>query len=51
MNNDFAAQVYSTLVYDTTALANSPGVFSYFNGSWGVLSLLTMSGNFWDMTR
>lgn len=51
MHNDFAAQVYATLVYDTTALINSPGVFSYFNGSWGMLSLLTMSGNFWDMTR
>ena len=27
------------------------GVFSYFNASWGMLSLLEMSGNFWDMTQ
>jgi endo-1,4-beta-D-glucanase Y len=27
------------------------GTFSYFNASWGVLSLLAMSGNFWDMTQ
>jgi endo-1,4-beta-D-glucanase Y len=26
------------------------GTFSYFNASWGVLSLMAMSGNFWDMT-
>src|SRR5579871_100792 len=27
------------------------GAFSYFNASWGVLSLMAMSGNFWDMTQ
>ena len=27
------------------------GTFSYFNASWGVLSLMAMSGNFWDMTQ
>lgn len=49
-HDSFVADVYATLVYDTTtSLINSPGVFSYFNGSWGVLSLMTMSGNFWNM--
>ncbi len=48
----FASDIYATLVYDTTtAIINSNGVFTYFNGSWGTLSLLTMSGNFWDMTQ
>ena len=40
-----------------TALAGSAagpyvtqrGIFTYFHGSWGVLSLLTLSGNFWNM--
>jgi hypothetical protein len=51
-HNDFASQVYATLVYDTnTAVINANGIFTYFHGSWGVLSLLTMSGNFWDMTQ
>ena len=51
-HNDFASQVYATLVYDTnTAIINANGIFTYFNGSWGMLSLLTMSGNFWDMTQ
>jgi endo-1,4-beta-D-glucanase Y len=27
------------------------GTFSYFNASWGVLTLMAMSGNFWDMTQ
>ena len=25
------------------------GVFTYYHASWGALSLLTMSGNFWNM--
>jgi len=51
-HDDFASQIYATLVYDTnTAIINANGIFTYFNGSWGVLSLLTMSGNFWDMTQ
>jgi endo-1,4-beta-D-glucanase Y len=29
---------------------NVSGIFSYYNGSWGTLSLMAMSGNFWDMT-
>jgi hypothetical protein len=36
-----------------TALAGYTGTisgsFTYFHASWGVLSLLAMSGNFWDM--
>jgi endo-1,4-beta-D-glucanase Y len=28
-----------------------PGVFTYYHGSWGVLALLTTSGNFWNMTE
>jgi endo-1,4-beta-D-glucanase Y len=49
-HQSFANDVYATLVYDTTtAIVNNPGVFSYFNGSWGVLSMMTLSGNFWNM--
>ena len=46
----FVANVSAQLVYNSTALISNAGVFSYFNGSWGLLSLLTLSGNFWDMT-
>ncbi len=46
----FVANVSAQLVYNSTALVSNAGVFSYFNGSWGMLSLLTLSGNFWDMT-
>jgi endo-1,4-beta-D-glucanase Y len=50
--NQFASNVYLTLVADTTGpLMNASGVFTYYNGSWGLLSLLTMSGNFWNMTQ
>jgi endo-1,4-beta-D-glucanase Y len=46
----FTSDVYTTLVNDTSGpLMNNSGVFSYFQGSWGVLSLLAMSGNFWNM--
>jgi endo-1,4-beta-D-glucanase Y len=49
-HDSFVADVYARLVYDTTtSRISSPGVFSYFNGSWGLLSLMTMSGNFWNM--
>jgi hypothetical protein len=30
---------------------NTSGAFSYYNASWGVLSLMAMSGNFWDMSK
>jgi endo-1,4-beta-D-glucanase Y len=33
------------------AKMNIPGVFTYYHASWGVLSLLTISGNFWNMLR
>jgi endo-1,4-beta-D-glucanase Y len=43
---------YKTMWADTTQGAmNLSGVFTYYYGSWGVLSLLAMSGNFWDMTQ
>jgi endo-1,4-beta-D-glucanase Y len=48
-HESFVADVSATLVYDTTTASGNPGVFSYFHGSWGVLSMLTMSGNFWNM--
>jgi endo-1,4-beta-D-glucanase Y len=43
---------YLTQRADTTQGAMKiSGTFTYFNASWGVLSLMTMSGNFWDMTQ
>ena len=30
---------------------NVSGTFTYYHASWGVLSLMAMSGNFWDMTQ
>ena len=46
----FVKMAYSGLVNQTTGGAmNVSGVFTYYNASWGVLSLLAMSGNFWDM--
>jgi endo-1,4-beta-D-glucanase Y len=51
-NDAFASKVYTTVVaYTTTSAMNGQGVFSYFNASWGVLALVTMSGNFWNMTQ
>jgi endo-1,4-beta-D-glucanase Y len=51
-NDAFRDLVYTSLWADTTQGAMQiSGVFSYFNASWGVLSLLEMSGNFWDMTQ
>jgi endo-1,4-beta-D-glucanase Y len=41
---------YRTMWADTTQGAMKvSGTFTYFNASWGVLSLLAMSGNFWDL--
>ncbi len=43
---------YKTVWADTTQGAMKlSGVFSYFHASWGVLSMLAMTGNFWDMTQ
>jgi endoglucanase len=43
---------YLTLKADTTGTQmRVSGTFSYFNASWGVISLMAMSGNFWDMTQ
>lgn len=43
---------YVTLRADTTQGAMKVnGTFTYFHASWGVLSLLALSGNFWDMTQ
>jgi endo-1,4-beta-D-glucanase Y len=43
---------YATLRADTTGGAMAVnGTFTYFHASWGVLSLMAMSGNFWDMTQ
>ncbi len=43
---------YLTIKADTTSNAmNVSGTFTYFHASWGVLSLMAMSGNFWDMTQ
>jgi len=51
-NGAFRDLVYTSLWADTTQGAMKiSGVFSYFNASWGMLSLLEMSGNFWDMTQ
>ncbi len=43
---------YKTVVAETTSNAMKvPGTFTYYHASWGVLSLMAMSGNFWDMTQ
>ncbi len=44
-----ASGVYLSLVINTSKSTST--TFSYFHGSWGVLSLLAMSGNYWDMTQ
>ena len=41
--------VYISLSLNTASSTSSS--FTYFHGSWGTLSLLAMSGNFWDMTQ
>jgi endo-1,4-beta-D-glucanase Y len=46
----FVSTVYTALSSNTTGPSmNIGGVFTYFHASWGLLSLLTMSGNFWNM--
>ena len=43
---------YKTAWADTTQGAMKlSGVFSYYQASWGVLSMMAMSGNFWDLTQ
>jgi endo-1,4-beta-D-glucanase Y len=43
---------YATIRAETTGSAMKvSGNFTYFHASWGVLSLMAMSGNFWDMTQ
>jgi endoglucanase len=37
--------------FTTSPAMNTSGAFSYYNASWGVLSLMAMSGNFWDMSK
>jgi endoglucanase len=37
--------------FSTSNAMNTSGAFTYYNASWGVLSLMAMSGNFWDMTQ
>src|SRR3982750_2128835 len=47
---DLVRRAYQGLVNQTTGSAmNASSVFTYYNASWGVLSMLAMSGNFWDM--
>ncbi len=43
---------YLTVKAETTSnVMNVSGTFTYYHASWGVLSLMAMSGNFWDMTQ
>lgn len=44
---------HGTLAAQTTtpSTVSNANIFNYYQGSWGVLSLLAMSGNFWDMTQ
>jgi endo-1,4-beta-D-glucanase Y len=44
---------HQSLVYDmtNTVALNNKDIYNYFQASWGMLSLLAMSGNFWDMTQ
>jgi len=37
--------------FATSPAMNTSGTFTYYHASWGVLSLMAMSGNFWDMTQ
>ena len=48
----FVKQTYTSMVGATSdAYVNSPNIFSYYHASWGVLSMLVMSGNFFDYTH
>jgi endo-1,4-beta-D-glucanase Y len=44
-----ASGVYTSLSINTSKSTSAS--FTYFHGSWGVLSLLAMSGNFWNMAQ
>jgi len=46
----FRDLVYTTLGAYTNQMKIA-GTFGYYDASWGVMSLLAMSGNFWDMTH
>jgi len=49
--NAFRDSAYLSLIGQTSGAAvSNSGIFSYFSGSWGTLSLMALSGNFWDMT-
>ncbi|MEO8214015.1 MAG: glycosyl hydrolase family 8 [Myxococcales bacterium] len=47
----FLTVAYTAVTNGSTvpAIMGTAGVFTYYHASWGVLSLLTMSGNFWNM--
>jgi endo-1,4-beta-D-glucanase Y len=47
----FLSLAYGAVVNGSTVPATMGinGVFTYYHASWGALSLLTMSGNFWNM--
>jgi hypothetical protein len=43
---------YKTInALSTSNAMKASGVYTYFHASWGALSLMAMSGNFWDMTQ
>lgn len=43
---------YTSLwAYTTQSGMKLSGVFTYYNASWGVLSLMALTGNVWDMTQ
>src|SRR6185437_75558 len=43
---------YKTInALSTSNAMKASGVYTYFHASWGVLSLMAMSGNFWDMSQ
>jgi endo-1,4-beta-D-glucanase Y len=51
MQPEFVRRVWTGLNNQTTSGAmNAAGVFTYYNASWGLLSLLALSGNFWNMS-
>jgi hypothetical protein len=51
MQPEFVRRVWTGLNNQTTSGAmNAAGVFTYYNASWGMLSLLALSGNFWNMS-
>ncbi|HEY4188451.1 MAG TPA: glycosyl hydrolase family 8 [Polyangia bacterium] len=47
----FRDSAYFSLLGQTSGAAvSNAGIYSYFSASWGTLSLMALSGNFWDMT-